>query len=167
MSISEGGKPVVGRGEGRPTILTPELLASIETYVKGGNYIETACALAGVGRSTYFSWMKRGKDEPESIYGEFLDSMEKAAAWSEARDVQLITEASRKNWTAAAWRLERKFPGRWGRQDNMKLTHQGGIGIAEVDGMAVTPEEREIFKENWSVFFPDVKLEDPDAGSEG
>jgi hypothetical protein len=36
-------------------------------------------------------------------------------AEAEMRDVALIAQAAKENWQAAAWRLERKYPARWGR----------------------------------------------------
>jgi len=40
--------------------------------------------------------------------------VEKAQAESESRDVALIAKAASEDWRAAAWRLERKSPRRYG-----------------------------------------------------
>lgn len=40
--------------------------------------------------------------------------MEKAQAESESRDVAIIAKAASDDWKAAAWRLERKQPRRYG-----------------------------------------------------
>ena len=41
----------------------------------------------------------------------------------------IIGSAAKDNWQAAAWRLERKFPKRWGRHDRLDLNHEGKVNI--------------------------------------
>jgi len=49
---------------------------------------------------------------------------------SEVWALQVITKAAAEgNWQAAAWRLERKHPKRWGRQDKVEHT----VGVAAQD----------------------------------
>jgi len=81
-----------------------------------GAYIETAAAYAGINKSTLYDWMKRGARAKSGKYKEFSNAIEKALAESEMRDLAVIAKASQENWQAAAWRLERKFPDRWGRR---------------------------------------------------
>jgi len=116
---------------GRPTKLTKELTEEIAQYLRAGNYIETTAALVGINRDSIYEWLKRGAAEQErliknprarlrkreEIYVEFSDTVKKAQAQSEAMLVGLIGKAASKNWTAAAWRLERKFPDKWGRTE--------------------------------------------------
>ena len=113
----------------RPTKLTPKLQEDILKVIRSGNYIETACAYVGINKSTFYDWLKRGAREKdrleknprarirksEKIYVEFSNAVEKALAHAEIRDVAIIGKAAEENWKAAAWRLERKFPERWGR----------------------------------------------------
>ena len=103
---------------GRPSILTPELIKTICATVKAGNYIETAAAVAGIHKDTLYDWLKKASSKG-GIYAEFSDAIKKALAESEARDVLIISEASKTNWTAAAWKLERRFAERWGRKDHI------------------------------------------------
>ena len=116
---------------GRPTKLTKELTEEIAQYLRAGNYIETTAALVGINRDSIYEWLKRGAAEQErliknprarlrkreELYVEFSDTVKKAQAQSEAMLVGLIGKAASKNWTAAAWRLERKFPDKWGRTE--------------------------------------------------
>jgi len=100
--------------------------------VRAGNYLEVAAAFAGIHRSTLFDWMRRGarererrlKGEPpnveEDAFVEFSDAIQKALAEAEVRDVAIIGKAAQEHWQAAAWRLERKFPERWGRRDRLE-----------------------------------------------
>lgn len=115
---------------GRPTKLTPELQAEMVNIIRGGNYVETACAYVGLNKSTFYDWMKRGAREidrvkknpkarvrkDEQIYVEFSNAIKKAEAEAEARDVLIIAKAAESQWQAAAWRLERRLPSKWGRQ---------------------------------------------------
>lgn len=127
---------------GRPTKLTPEVQEKICSAIRAGNYIETASAYADVAKSTLYEWLKRGQREKDRIaknprarirkeeapYVEFSNAVEKALADAEVRDVMLIGKAAEENWQAAAWRLERKFPDRWGRRDKFALEHSGKDG---------------------------------------
>lgn len=101
---------------GRPEKLTPELQQKIVDAIRMGAYIETASAYAGINKSTLYDWMKRGARAKSGKYKEFSNAIEKALAESEMRDLAVIAKASQENWQAAAWRLERKFPDRWGRR---------------------------------------------------
>jgi predicted DNA-binding protein YlxM (UPF0122 family) len=123
---------------GRPTKLTIELMNEIAQYLRAGNYIETTAALVGINRDSIYEWIKRGNKEQErlsknprakirkkeAIFVEFTDTVKKSQAQSEAMLVGLIGQAAQKNWTAAAWRLERKFPDKWGRTERNVATAQ-------------------------------------------
>lgn len=139
------GRPKKKRG--RPTKFTPEIVATILDAVKAGNYIETASALAGISKDTFFAWLKKGARAPHGEYRDFSDAIKKAMAYSEALDVMRIGKAANSgNWQAAAWRLERKFHDRWGRKDKMEVTGKdgGAIKVApEYDLNKLSIEKRE------------------------
>jgi len=139
---SEGEPDNVKAKMGRPTSLTPELKDKICSYIRGGSYIETAVLAVGISKQTFFNWMHRANDEvkrinktprarirkSEEIYIDFLDSIEKAQAESEVKDILRIEKAAGSGqWQASAWRLERKNPDRWGRRDKIRaeLEHSG------------------------------------------
>lgn len=104
---------------GRPTKLTPALQDEIVEYLKAGNYIETACAVVGVGRSTYYDWIKRANEATrQNKYTRFRDAVNKAQAWAEARLVAIISRQAEKSWTAAAWLLERRHTEKWDKNKN-------------------------------------------------
>ena len=50
------------------------------------------------------------------MYLQFMDAIRRASAESEVADITTIGIAASRDWRAAAWRLERKFPTRYGRQ---------------------------------------------------
>ena len=129
---------------GRPTMLNEETQHKIVTAIKEGNYIETASAYAGIDKSTLYDWLKRGEREKQRIksdnsakikkdeakFVQFSNAVQKALAESEMRDVSVIGKAAENQWQAAAWRLERKFPEKWGRKFEQKIEHSGNIDIA-------------------------------------
>ncbi|MDP3065449.1 MAG: IS630 transposase-related protein [Methanobacteriaceae archaeon] len=51
---------------GRPTKLTQEIQDEIVEYLKTGNYVETACQLAGIATSTYYEWLKKADKSSRS-----------------------------------------------------------------------------------------------------
>jgi transposase len=104
----------------RKSKFTPEVQEKILRYLRLGSYVETAAAAAGIARDTFYDWMKRGA-KGEKPYKAFAEAVDQVMAESEARDLAIILKAAEKNWTAAAWRLERRFPDRYGRHDRTKI----------------------------------------------
>lgn len=115
---------------GRPTKLTPEVQQIIVDAVQMGNFVEVACALAGIHKDTFYEWLARAEKAPRSIYGKFRDAVNKAMAEAENDAVMLITAAGTTQWQALAWRLERAHPERWGQRMKVdsKNEHTGKDG---------------------------------------
>lgn len=126
----------------RPTKLNEQVTKELETYIKAGNYIETACALVGLSKTTVYDWLKQGrriKDEADKTgkrikkadmpLVEFSNAIEKAMAFSEVKDLMTISDHAKHDWKAAAWRLERRFPNKWGRKDRVEadINHSGKV----------------------------------------
>ena len=142
---------------GRPTKLNYKVQEKIVQAIKAGNYIETAAAYAGINKSTLYDWLRRGEREKQRVeknpryrirksekpYVEFSDAVEKALAEAEVRDVLLISKAAEEQWQAAAWRLERKFPDRWGRR---VIEHSGDININNPLKDLTTEELKKLIK---------------------
>lgn len=97
----------------RPTKLTPKLQEQVVGYLRAGAYVETAAAAAGIARDTLYVWLRRGA-RGDAPYADFAQAVEHAQALAELRDVAIIGKAAETQWQAAAWRLERKLPQRWG-----------------------------------------------------
>jgi len=116
--MAKPGRPPGKHPGGRPVKLTPEVHQKFVTLIQNGNYIECAAKVCAISKETVYAWLKKGALEKKGIYREFSDAVCTAQGMSEARDVITVGKASEKDWKAAAWRLERKFPQRWGRQDS-------------------------------------------------
>lgn len=73
-----------------------------------GMSLRTACAYAGISDDTL---VRRRKADPK-----LAERVEHAREMFKAKMVTLISAAAPKNWNAAAWMLERKYPEEFGRQ---------------------------------------------------
>ena len=163
----EKNNPTTKRPRGRPTgttKLTPEIQDKIVAAIRHGNYIETAAALAGIRKDTFYDWLRKGaRATTDDRYRNFSDAVFEAMAQSEAEAVAAIdtagmphdvvkTRTIRKplildgrpvldadgnqlyieeiieestvetDWRALAWRLERRFPRRWGHRSYTETT---------------------------------------------
>jgi transposase len=144
---------------GRPTKLTSDVHNQIVAAVRAGNYMETAAAYAGINKDTLYRWLRRGAKEKERVakdkrtkvrkeeqpFVEFSDAVKKALAEAEMRDVLVISKAADGGqWQASAWRLERKFPDRWGHKAKIQqeISGPGGQPVSvAVDLSVLTDEE--------------------------
>lgn len=137
---------------GRPTKLTPDRQARIVELIKAGNYIEVACAAAGITDASYYKWMsvgraiisEHGNDETEwpntlteyeVACAGFFEACKIATAEAEAYAVTAVRTAMPKNWAAAMTYLERRFPGRWKRRDAITVDNPFDIQGAQGQGL--------------------------------
>lgn len=123
---------------GRPSILTPERKKTFIKALENGSTIKLACALAGFRVSTVCEWIQRGKGEhstrqstPE--YAEFAAEVERAIARSELTLLKRVNAASRDDWRAASWILERRFPAQWSNTQRIALQVEREVK-ARMDG---------------------------------
>ncbi len=113
------------RGNGHK--FTQEVAGKILGALRAGNFLETAAAYAGIDSDTIRRWAKAGARGKDAELASFAREIDQARAAAEVRDVAIIAKAAESEWTAAAWRLERRAPERWGRRDRMQVTaHVGG-----------------------------------------
>ena len=113
----------------RPTKLTLEVQQKICEAIRNGAYIETAAALAGISKDTLYAWLRKGARAQGGKFRVFSDAVEKAMAEAEQDDLLIIKRAAQEGiWQAAAWRLERKHPERWGRVDRLQAEIAGKDG---------------------------------------
>lgn len=128
------------------TKLTKQLTDEVCKALKLGAYVETAAASVGIDRITLHKWLKKGAREADkgqtSIHRSFQEAIQRAFAAAELADLNTISQHAdgffvekkktvtyangtvektvertfRRDWQAAAWRLERKHADRWGKK---------------------------------------------------
>lgn len=135
---------------GRPTELTYDLIDTVVMALRTGAYVETAMNFVGVDRARFYEWNKKAmeeihardealtngvkREEKREIYVEFHNAVKKAMAESELLMLKIITEAANSgNWMAAAWRLERKHPDRYGINSLRISSGDTDIGQSKVE----------------------------------
>lgn len=111
---------------GRRLRLTDEIERIIVETLQVGATFEAAAGRAGVAVQTIHEWRRRGRgedaDRPSTPrLAAFAAAVEKAMADAETGCVSTIRKASRTQWQAAAWLLERRHPERYGRADRHQV----------------------------------------------
>ncbi len=98
----------------RPTKLTAAVQERIVLAIRAGSYRTVAAQAAGIHPDTLANWLKAGERATRGPYHAFQQAVLRAEAEAELHHAALIAQAAKRSWTAAAWWLERRYPGRWG-----------------------------------------------------
>ena len=111
---------------GRPSELTPELKERFLSAIAAGSHYEPACAYAGIAYSTFREWMQRGigtnrRRASNQEYADFAEAVQGAEAKGELSAIASIRGASKDDWRAAAWMLERRHSDRWASTQKVKV----------------------------------------------
>lgn len=106
---------------GRPTKLSPETQKKICDGIRLGMTRERAAEWAGICRSTFFNWIRRGEEAESGVFSEFLYALKRAESDGIAVCLNNIHKAAKGEdyngqWQAAAWILERRHPMEYGKQ---------------------------------------------------
>lgn len=86
---------------GRPSRLTPEVLAKFREGILKTGYLKYACMYAGIGVVTARRWARKGERRHDGKYREFLEVMRSGQAEVRVLLMQRIVDASSKDWRAA------------------------------------------------------------------
>ena len=99
------------RTRGRKTRCTAQLQAQFCEALAKYHTIKDACAVAGIGESTFYLWLLKGMSG-EQPYLQFVEMLQLARARVRTTLVdEIITD---KDWRAKAWYLERSWPDAFG-----------------------------------------------------
>lgn len=94
----------------RTSKLTPERQSKVCQAIQLGATYVHACNYAGISYETFRRWMR------ENVA--FHDAVKEAEGKATVGWLAKIEKAaSDGNWTAAAWKLERRYPNDYGRRD--------------------------------------------------
>lgn len=130
-------KPV--KKPGRPTLLNPTRQAALLKAIELGMPLKQAAAMADMSYDTLNHWQKRGENEsapPE--YRQFCQLLRRSQAVAMQVHLSSICDASKRDWRAAAWILERRHPEDFARQQ--QLEHSGPNGTPLMPDPDITPE---------------------------
>lgn len=135
-----------GRAVGRPSkVLSEETRGGVLACLRLGVSLPVAAEAAGIDATTLRRWLERGR-AGQRPYNLLLIDAEKAIAEAELRAAHRI--ATSRRWQAAAWRLERQHPERWGRSrreatlaDVLERPDPSGV-LEHLDLSRLAPEER-------------------------
>ncbi|MEM7481072.1 MAG: hypothetical protein AAF481_07840 [Acidobacteriota bacterium] len=127
------------RKPGRRSKLTPEVQEKVVSAIRAGNYAAVAAAYAGIGESTFYAWLAKGREAKSGAYREFLEAVKRAESEAEVRAVAIVQKHMEDNWAAGMTFLERKFPQRWGRRDRLSVDVEPRTALASLLG--VSPED--------------------------
>lgn len=139
-------KPSPGR---RSKLMDQALVDELIELIQYGNYVPTACQAVGIAPQTFYRWMQTAtevddwledaanrEDLEEAMWGGeipvgiaplqvrawvFRERAQKASAVSEANAVMAIRKQMPTQWAAAMTFLERRFPGRWKRKEQIDI----------------------------------------------
>ena len=111
--------------------LTDEVIENVSAIVRMGAPLSTSLRACDVEKSSHDHWTRRARKAKDKLNAnpqarltkyeklciEYRSTLRKAKAESELIDVQRIDDAAGDGvWQAAAWRLERRYPGRYSLQ---------------------------------------------------
>lgn len=104
----------------------------IHALSKGATYI-IACGFAGIAYNTFNEWRKRAESlislteeelnvHPHKPYVDFYWRVKQVEGYAAIKWLDKIEQASNVDWKAAAWKLEKRYPKQFGKQDKSKIT---------------------------------------------
>ena len=116
----------VRRGR-RTRLLEKSVMQRVVEATRAGLTASATADYAGISRSAFFDWMRRGRQASDAFdagdlvadselpFLEFLDEIRRIKAATEVGILAIIEDSAVKgNWRAAAWLLERSRPETWG-----------------------------------------------------
>ena len=113
--------------------LTTELIAEFCKWISDGLSVKDTCDIVGVSQTTFYRWQteaetgfKDGKEERGvavniKLKKQLCEDIKKAYSKYKAVHIARINEASKNEWQASAWMLERKFPDEFAKPDKFKI----------------------------------------------
>lgn len=101
---------------GRPTSFTSAKAKRIVDSIRRGTPFKLAAAAGGVSYNTFVRWRNEGAhpDAPRHLR-DFCHQVRTAESEAAQRLLGLIESAAKRNWQAAAWMLERRYPDIFGK----------------------------------------------------
>jgi hypothetical protein len=83
---------------------TPEMIAEIVYARSMGATIKDSCTYAGISEASYHDWKVRG-EAGEEPFADFLEQITQARAKCVVKNLEIVKNAGKKDWRAAAHML--------------------------------------------------------------
>ena len=132
---------------GRPSLLTDAKIQAIANHIERGNFAVTACTLEDISERTFYHWLDVGQQDEgagkDTLHARFLQSIKKASAEAESRNVQIAQEGDL-GWQANMTWLERRFPDRWGHQSKLSMEEARTFVHRVIGALAMHIADREV-----------------------
>jgi hypothetical protein len=110
----------------RPEIITDELTQRFCLAIKISGSIETAIMGSGIGRTTYYRWVRLVREgKATSKQRKFIVEVENAESAVKAHREQMLMKHGKKSWRPIARWLARRYPKEYGRHRGSVLEDQG------------------------------------------
>ena len=94
---------------GRPTKFTPEVKEKLLIAIRKGAPYELACNYARLDVSTLYNWKEKAEVDKLPEYIQFFEDLKEAEGHTSLMWLDVIDKAMKDGqWTAAAWKLERR-----------------------------------------------------------
>ena len=142
---------------GKKLRLNRSVIDKVCESISQGNYIKSACMSAGISERSYYDYMKQGDEDlscdRKTIFAQFAYEVKEAEAKSQLEIINIIKKAAKKEWTAAAWIAERRWPALFGkRSDVPPMINQILIDLREKGRMLIASHSDNIVQS------PSIKL---------
>lgn len=86
---------------------TKELIKEAVALIGAGVSNQDVCVYCGIGESTFYQWINQPKTNNQI---ELSEALKKAEVNRKAALLARVTKAADKDWKAASWSLERRYP---------------------------------------------------------
>jgi 3-mercaptopyruvate sulfurtransferase SseA len=131
--------------------LTNGLIEKAKNYIAFGMTAEDTYTVLGISKGSWFSWLKRGKEatdnnypKRDAIFRKFYETIEKAKLAREITYLERIDKATKKDWRAAAFLLEKLYPEKYAKRAiEAKVQHSGAVGSLNISVADLSDEEAE------------------------
>jgi hypothetical protein len=122
-----------GKGKRKyvPNKMKEDIVKSILESIEVGMSITDACELAGVNRGSFYVWKNKEGEASKLLRGAELKAKK--------RNIGLVNKAAvERDWRAAAWWLERKYPEEYSLKDRRV---EKGTGEEKIDELVEAIEK--------------------------
>jgi|GEM_PF-329257 len=140
----------------RPTKINERLIEKMAKAVESGMFIESVAAYAGISKSTFYDWLRRGERErqrveanprrkvrkSEELYVDFSYAIEIAMGRADARDELRLENFANSDWRALVKKMEMKHPERYYQRQAVAL--EGTEKVLQVQVNLQYPENGDV-----------------------